>query len=269
MSTHVSPSRSRRPTRLAATLCASAVACAVPATVSVATAHATGSYRVVGTGGTLRVHTAPSLGSPVVGNLPDGTPITVACQTRGDLVVGSTMWDRIDSPDPGYVADWYTTTPVVNNFSPGLADCSAIPTPTPTPIPTPAPSAIHDLAAYASSFVGQVRVPAAVPRSWHVGPNWSGFCEAFVGWVTAGPHGRPYGSALQDYYGHRGHIHTGVPPRNTVVYWNPPGSGGAGHIGISIGGGQVVSTVGFVGQHLAIAKNNYRTFGNYLGWANP
>jgi hypothetical protein len=55
--------------------------------------------------------------------LRDGTGIDVVCQTRGDDVMGSTMWDRIEGPVVGYLADYYTTTPVVNNPSPGLPGC--------------------------------------------------------------------------------------------------------------------------------------------------
>src|SRR5947209_7067575 len=58
-------------------------------------------YKVVGTGGTLHVRTGPSLSAPLVASLPDGTAINIICQTRGDQVVGSTMWDRISSPTVG------------------------------------------------------------------------------------------------------------------------------------------------------------------------
>jgi hypothetical protein len=81
-------------------------------------------YSVVGTGGNgLNVRTAPSLGAGLVANLRDGTAIDIVCQTRGDDVMGSTMWDRIEGPVVGYLADYYTTTPVVNNPSPGLPGC--------------------------------------------------------------------------------------------------------------------------------------------------
>src|SRR5262245_60954152 len=221
-------------------LLAAAVTCALPGALELSSAQAAATYSVAGTGGTLRVHTDHTLGSDVVANLRDGTPIEIVCQTRGDQVVGSTMWDRIDQPVRGYVADWYTSTPVVNNPSPGLPSCADLdkrvgqdtptPTPTPTITPTPTPAPAPDLAARAMAYNGQVRVPAAVPRSWRVGPNWSGFCEAFVGWVTAGAKGRPYRSAWQDYLAHKSRLQHGVPPRNAIVYWNPPGSDGYGHI---------------------------------------
>ena len=50
------------------------------------------------------------------------------------------MWDKINSPVVGYVADWYTTTPVVNNPSSELPECVPPNTPRePEPNPQPAP----------------------------------------------------------------------------------------------------------------------------------
>jgi hypothetical protein len=255
-------------------------------------------YQVIGTGGTLHVRTAPSLSAPIVGNLGDGTTINILCQTRGDQVVGSTMWDKIDSPIVGYVADWYTTTPVVNNPSPGLPECvppntprepepapnsqpspqpqpapqpqpSPQPVPQPQPAPQPPPAPQTTVAGLAESYNGQREIPAAFARTWHVGPHWSGYCEAFVALVAYEGHGR-YGNALADYYAHRSHgqIHNGVPPRGAIVYWNPSDNR-VGHVGISLGNGLEISTYGFAPQDLPIQIHKYNYFGNYLGWAMP
>jgi hypothetical protein len=118
-------------------------------------------YAVTGTGGTLHVRTAPSLSAPIVASLPDASSIDIVCQTRGDQVVGSTMWDRIDSPVSGYVADWYTTTPVVNNPTPGLPDCSQLtqpPTQRPAVhcLPTSATSMAYETGTYYESLSAQV-----------------------------------------------------------------------------------------------------------------
>jgi hypothetical protein len=117
---------------------------------------------------------------------------------------------------------------------------------------------------------GQARVPTAIARHFDIGPYWSGFCEAFVGYATSGLAGRGYPSAMADYRWHlqRGLIHQGVPPIGAVVYWDP-GHSADGHIGISIGNGQVISTVGYFGDHLPIKTNRYTAFPPYLGWANP
>jgi Ricin-type beta-trefoil lectin domain len=97
-------------------------------------------YQVIGTGGTLHVRTAPSLSAATVGEMRDGTWIDIVCQTTGDTVVGSNIWDKIDSPYVGYVADWYTTTPAVGKYSQGLPVCGSSPPPPPTPQPTPQPT---------------------------------------------------------------------------------------------------------------------------------
>ncbi len=110
---------------------------ALSSAVLVAGAQAN-AYQVIGTGGTLHVRTAPSLSAGMVGEMRDGTWIDIVCQTTGDNVVGSNIWDKIDSPYVGYVADWYTTTPAVGKYSWGLSVCGSSPTPTPTP-PQPTP----------------------------------------------------------------------------------------------------------------------------------
>lgn len=124
-----------------------AVVCAIATLASSAITFAASAqaatYHVVGTGGTLHVRSAPSLSAPLVENLTDGTAIDIVCQTTGDTVVRSAVWDKIDHPTAGYVADWYTTTPAVGAFTPGIPVCgnsSARPTPTPTPAPPRSPS---------------------------------------------------------------------------------------------------------------------------------
>ncbi len=138
---------------------------AVSAGVFAASAQAT-VYSVVGTGGTLHVRTAASLSAPIVANLTDGTAIDIVCQTRGDQVVGSTMWDKIDSPVVGYVADWYTTTPAVNNPSPGLPGCETSQPPPTQPPPTQPPPT----------------QPGPGPAR---GGSGSGFCAPFGGLSTS------------------------------------------------------------------------------------
>lgn len=124
-------------------LVAGSTTLAMSTVVSAASAQAT-VYSVIGTQGNgLNVRTAPSLSAGLVSNLRDGTAIDIVCQTRGDNVVASTMWDKIDQPVDGYVADYYTTTPVVNNPSPGLPTCGTTPTPsTPESLPIPEPQPI-------------------------------------------------------------------------------------------------------------------------------
>lgn len=79
-------------------------------------------FQVYGTGGdTLNIRSGPGRQYAVVGSLPDGQAVAITCQTRGGVVMGSSVWDEIG---PGeFVSDWYIDTPVVNEFTPGLPHC--------------------------------------------------------------------------------------------------------------------------------------------------
>jgi hypothetical protein len=150
-----------------------AAAVALLASVLATSAQAT-QFEVIGTGGTLHVRTAPSLSAGIVANLPDHTPIDVVCQTTGDRVVGSAVWDQIDRPAPGgYVADWYTTTPGLNgNFSTGLPRCGTAP----PPPPPPPPPAFHCFTAANIPYeTGTYREQLSGQACWNgheVGANW-------------------------------------------------------------------------------------------------
>ncbi len=64
----------------------------------------------------------PGTGFASAGLMPAGSTIRVTCQTRStSFVRGSSIWDRL--VDGTYVADFYTTTPRFNAFTPGLPRC--------------------------------------------------------------------------------------------------------------------------------------------------
>ena len=89
-------------------------------------------YHVAGTGGLgLIVRAGPSTSYARVGSLGEGQGITIACQTVGQTIMRSGIWDRLSSPIAGYVSDWYVDTPVTGGFSPGLAVCAGSPPPPP------------------------------------------------------------------------------------------------------------------------------------------
>lgn len=70
----------------------------------------------------LRMRSGPGTSFASVGTLASGATIQIVCQVRSSSSVnGSTMWDRLNNGS--YVSDYYTTTPVYNNFSPGIAHC--------------------------------------------------------------------------------------------------------------------------------------------------
>lgn len=138
-------------------------------------ADASQTYQVANTGGAnLNVHSEPQLSAPVVGQLAAGQSVTIACQTTGDEVNGtSDIWDQLA---PGrYVSDYYVNTPVVGSFTQGIPSCSGS---APAP-PAPAPS---------SPSLEQVAEGLD-------GVNWADARDNFVsGWVI------PTGLSASDSY---------------------------------------------------------------------
>ena len=52
------------------------------------------------------------------------------------------------------------------------------------------------------------------------------------------------------------------------MHWDPEHDN-IGHIGISLGGGQKISSYGFASNDYPIQEHPYTTFANYIGWAMP
>ena len=91
---------------------------------------------------------------------------------------------------------------------------------------------------------------------------WSGYCEGFVE-VAFGTRGRSW--SADEHYKYRkdrGQIHIDTnPPAGVFVFY-------VGHIGLSIGDGQVISTQGYEGQRIPVAQHRVLGLANkYLGWA--
>jgi hypothetical protein len=104
------------------------------------TANADAVHQVYGTGGVgLSIRSAPTTSSTRIGGLAEGASISIHCQTYGDNINGSTIWDQLAGG--GYVSDWYVNTPNVGTFSPGIGQCGQAPPPPPPPPPAPPPAA--------------------------------------------------------------------------------------------------------------------------------
>jgi hypothetical protein len=99
------------------------------------------------------------------------------------------------------------------------------------------------------------------------GRYWSGYCEGFVE-IAFGTK-FIFGSAIDHYNWQlsQGRIRTDTnPPTGAVVFYG--GGYGYGHVGVSIGSGQVISTQGFNGQTYPIWQHGVTSLSNpYLGWA--
>jgi hypothetical protein len=103
----------------------------------------------------------------------------------------------------------------------------------------------------------------------HYGHPWSGWCEQFV--EQANGFRFRFPSAIAHYTSQRDQhrIHTDTnPPVGAVVFYG--GGGGYGHVGVSIGAGQVISTQGYLGQRLPVWQHGVTALSNpYYGWAYP
>ena len=77
------------------------------------------------TGGAVNERSGPGTSYSVVGLLPNGSTIEIACQTSGSLVITNSVWDQLNNGS--YISDYYTTTPVPNNFSPQIPRCASSP----------------------------------------------------------------------------------------------------------------------------------------------
>jgi hypothetical protein len=113
----------------------------------------------------------------------------------------------------------------------------------------------------AEARLGQVYTNENRNAGW-----WSGFCENFVEVVYG--HRFSYGTALGQFSDRsaRREIHGGVPPRGAIVFY---GGSSAGHVAISVGGGYVVSTLGWTYNRYPISRKAYTYFPYYYGWAMP
>jgi cell wall-associated NlpC family hydrolase len=114
----------------------------------------------------------------------------------------------------------------------------------------------------AEARLGQVEAPEN-PHSRY----WSGYCQTFARIVYAKPW--TYPSALAHYRARRDadQIRSGVPPRGALVFYG--GGGGYGHVAISVGGGQVIGTLGYDGDRKPVSRTSYTYFPSYYGWAMP
>ena len=76
----------------------------------------------VTTSGSPNVRQAPSATSTWLGSIPSGTPVKVSCQTSGQTINGSSVWDRIAGY--GYVSDVFLNGTPYAQFDSRFARCS-------------------------------------------------------------------------------------------------------------------------------------------------
>ncbi len=213
------------------------------ASVNVVSARtAVSGYKIVGTPRVAK-RSGPGVSYRRLGWIYGGTSIDVACQQRGTNVRGSSIWNRLS--DGSWVSDFYVSTPVFNDYSPGIPKC------------------IQSVA------VG-VKEKRAIDWAWQQvgkthqadGKRWNNWCDRFVA--------NAYGMANSGYataYIHwqdllaRGLARVGdrnVPAGGLAFFLNS----WSGHVMLSLGDGRFIST----GPKVFLTDAN-RSFGQYLGWA--
>lgn len=223
--------------------------------VGVASANAA-SYNVTGTGGVgLRARSASNTSSSIIRTLPEGAAIDIICQTTGETIRGSAIWDKLS--DGTYISDFYTTTPVYAAYSPGLPVCGASTTPTTTP---------------KSKTREQKAVDWAISQK---GSNaYLGYCDRFVanaygransGYLTAGTHLAAMALRRKMWY-----YDYNAPAGSLVFFFPGPKNGWGGHVMISLGNGKAISSEHWIaGKRYGVGEVSIRTksFGTYAGWA--
>jgi uncharacterized protein YraI len=70
----------------------------------------------------LYVRSGPTTTARATGTLDPGAAVAVVCQTRGQRIGTSVVWDRLSSG--GWVTDYYVSTPSSTGYSAGLPRCS-------------------------------------------------------------------------------------------------------------------------------------------------
>jgi hypothetical protein len=247
-------------TRVVAT---AALAAAAVGAGTLAAPSALASQRYYSTGtATVTLRSGPGTSYAAVGSVGYRAPLDIACQVQGGTNVnGNRTWDRLTGGQ--WIADYWTTTPSFNSYAPGLGACP------PTPAPSPNPGVTAQMQAAANWAIAEKNSP---DPTWsdHYGHAWSGWCEEFA--EQAEGFQFRFGSATQDYTWERDHgrIHTDAnPPVGALVFYG--GGNGYGHVAVSVGGGQAIGTLGYVGQRLRVSQ--YPVVGYltnpYYGWALP
>lgn len=195
----------------------------------------------------------------------DGTPVTILCQAWSADAVGprgNHVFDRVAYParaEATWIPDAYVSgTAAANQFTAGIPRCDDPPAPAPAPTASAAAEqAIAWMSARAGSRQYDGLCLAAVYQAYLAGGRN----------ITAGlPYGPSHDSAYT-YWTVATDKHPGDrnPPRGALVFFRSA-AGAPGHVALSLGGGQMISTYDgrTAGIH-TMAISSYDP-SRYLGW---
>jgi len=257
-------------------------------------------YRVAGTGGSgVSARTSPTVPPGSGYGAPENAEFGVRCQVIGEPFGprGNTLY--LLSEYDGrvfYIPDYYTSSPhlagqppiagipmcgqspgpaqgsspVIQGSSPCLQNCGSAPQAASTPASRAVAWALtQEGRAYATPDVANAYSAA----DWAPGNpgEWSGDCLRFVYHayrVAGGPSVVTAATAYQSYLRYRsmGRVKTnGTPPAGALVFWTAGLS--AGHVAISLGGGNAIGTNGVDRQERPVTRYPVNgRFSGYLGY---
>jgi uncharacterized protein YraI len=243
--------RARTFAALTAAMFTTLVVFAGPAAAATGTVHTSGP--------SLNVRSGPHTSSTVVGSVANGATITIDCQTHGDTVTGrygtSNIWDHIPGKH-GYVTDTYVYTGSDGLVAPlcgsGGPSCSTSGLGDPhTCAQAVSWAKAHVTHTYHADYYRRCDHVMALAYGWSA----SGSTTAYVHWTQVPSSLKHAGS-------------TSVPAGGLAFFSN----GGAGHVMISVGGGQFISTdIHGAGTftYTTISEIHSSWGENYLGWTQP
>jgi len=227
-------------------------------TVFAGSAAAAGGTVHTDSGASVNVRSAPHTSASVVGSKANGASVTITCQTHGDRVTGkygtSDIWDKLGSG--GYISDTYVYTGSDGTVAPACGGTSTGCSIAGTGDPHTCAQAVtwaknHITTAYHSEYYRACD---------HIVGLAYGFSHS--GSVTAYAHWQ----AIPGSFKHAGD--RSVPAGGLAFF----STSSAGHVMISIGGGEFVSNDihgngTYTKTTIAQIENSWGA--HYLGWAQP
>ncbi|CAO3569285.1 unnamed protein product [Mortierella alpina] len=231
---------------------------AIVATIA-STQAATGTVRTAGD--PLNIHSAPSTSSAVVGSIKNGASVDIDCTATGTTVTGkfgtSSVWDHVPG---GYVTDTYVYT---GTDGPAAPACGGTTPPAPGGCQAPGisnPRTCAGAVQWAVNNLSTARNPEYIGMCDKImarayGRSYSGFTSAWVHWQST--------PAKYKHVGDRN------APAGALVFFQ---GGKYGHIAISTGGANVISTdIGGAGTltRSTIGTIESKWGQTYVGWTAP
>jgi uncharacterized protein YraI len=208
-------------------------------------------------GAAVNVRSTPHTNGTVVGSKANGASVTISCQTHGDTVTGkygtSDIWDKVGS---GYISDTYVYTGSDGSVAPACGGSSSACSTSGTGDPNSCATAVtwaknHITTSYHADYYN---------RCDHIVGLAYGFPAS--GSVTAIAHWNAIPGSLK-------HGGDRSVPAGGLAFFS---TSSAGHVMISIGGGDFVSNdIHGNGTYTktTIAEIESKWGSHYLGWAQP